>query len=48
VLGTAPAPGVLHSDFFTNHPELVGDVFLRVTSDCSWALTFVRSEPVGV
>jgi hypothetical protein len=46
-LGTAPAPGVLHSDFFANHPELVGDVFLRVTSDCSWALTFVRSEPVG-
>lgn len=46
-LGTAPAPGIQHSDFFAGHPELVGDVFLRVTSDCSWALTFVRSEPVG-
>jgi hypothetical protein len=45
-LGTAPAPGVQHSDFFASHPELVGDVILRVTSDCSWALTFVRSEPV--
>jgi hypothetical protein len=45
-LGTAPAPGTLHSDWFAGHPELVGDVFLRVTSDCSWALTFVRSEPL--
>jgi hypothetical protein len=44
-LGTAPAPGVQHSDFFASHPELVGDVILRVTSDCSWALTFVRVEP---
>ena len=46
-LGTAPAPGSLYGDFFTAHPELVGDIFLRVTSDCSWALTVVRSEPVG-
>ena len=45
-LGTAPAPGVQHSDFFASHPQLVGDVLLRVTSDCAWALTFVRSEPV--
>jgi hypothetical protein len=45
-IGTAPAPGVQHSDFFANHPELVGDVILRVTSDCSWALTFIRSEPL--
>lgn len=45
-LGTAPAPGILHSDWFAGHPELVGDVFLRITSDCSWALTFVRSEPI--
>jgi hypothetical protein len=42
-LGTAPAPGNLYGDFFAGHPELVGDVFLRVTSDCGWALTFVRS-----
>jgi hypothetical protein len=44
-LGSAPAPGNLYGDFFTAHPELVGDVFLRVTSDCSWALTIQRSEP---
>jgi len=24
----------------------VGDDVLRVTSDCSWALTFIRSVPV--
>jgi hypothetical protein len=46
-LGTAPAPGVQHTDFFASHPELVGDVVLRVTSDCGWALTFVRSQPLG-
>ena len=45
-VGTAPAPGIQHSDWFAGHPEVVGDVFLRVTSDCSWALTFVRSEPL--
>jgi len=41
-LGTAPAPGNLYGDFFAAHPELVGDVFLRVTSDCGWALSIVR------
>jgi len=46
-LGTAPAPGNLYTDFFAGHPELTGDLFVRVTSDCSWALTFLRSEPVG-
>jgi hypothetical protein len=46
-LGAAPAPGSLLGDFFTAHPELVGDISLRVTSDCSWALTFIRSQPVG-
>jgi len=46
-LGTAPVPGNLYGDFFTSHPELVGDLFLRVTSDCGWALTILRSEPVG-
>lgn len=46
-LGTSPAPGSLYGDYFTAHPELVGDIFLRVTSDCSWALSIVRSEPVG-
>jgi hypothetical protein len=46
-LGSAPAPGNLYGDFFASHPELVGDLFLRVTSDCSWALSIVRSEPIG-
>ncbi len=41
-LGTAPAPGNLYGDFFAAHAELVGDVFLRVTSDCGWALSIVR------
>jgi hypothetical protein len=47
-LGTAPAPGSLLGDWFADHPELVGDIFLRVTSDCGWALTFMRTEPIGV
>ena len=46
-LGTAPAPGNLYGEFFAGHPELVGDIFLRVTSDCGWALTFIRAEPIG-
>jgi hypothetical protein len=46
-LGTAPAPGNLYTDFFATHPQLIGDLLVRVTSDCSWALTFVKSEPVG-
>jgi hypothetical protein len=46
-VGTAPAPGNLYTDFFASHPELSGDLFVRITSDCSWALTFVRSQPVG-
>jgi hypothetical protein len=45
-LGTAPAPGNLYGDFFAGHPELVGDVFLRVTSDCGWALSFLRNLPI--
>ncbi|MEP7040096.1 MAG: SH3 domain-containing protein [Chloroflexota bacterium] len=45
-LGSAPAPGNLYGDFFAGHPELVGDIFLRVTSDCGWALSFIRGEPL--
>ena len=45
-LGTAPAPGNLYGDWFAGHPELVGDIFLRVTSDCGWALSIIRSEPL--
>ena len=47
-VGTAPAPGSLYGDFFAAHPELVGvDLFLRVASDCSWALSIVRSVPIS-
>ena len=46
-IGTAPAPGNLYGDYFAAHPELTGDLLVRVTSDCSWALTFMRSEPIG-
>lgn len=46
-IGAAPAPGNLYGQFFAEHPELVGDLFVKVTSDCSWALTFVRSDPIG-
>jgi hypothetical protein len=41
-IGGVPAPGDLYSEFFAAHPELIGDVFVVVTSDCSWAITFVR------
>jgi len=44
-LGTAPAPGNLYGDFFAAHPTLTGDIFMRVTSDCGWALTFIRTQP---
>ncbi len=45
-IGTYPAPGDLYSQFFREHPDLRGDIFVTVTSDCSWALTFVREQPV--
>lgn len=41
-IGVAVAPGVLNSDFFVDHPELTGDIFVTVTSNCRWALTFVQ------
>lgn len=46
-IGKAPAPGNLYGDFFAAHPTLKGDLFVRVTSDCSWALTFVRIVSTG-
>ena len=46
-VGTAPAPGNLYGNFFAEHPELVGDLFLRVTSDCAWALSIARSVPIS-
>jgi hypothetical protein len=50
-VGGVPAPGELFSQFFAGHRDLIDtDLFVAVTSDCSWALTFVRqlsdrSEP---
>lgn len=41
-IGAVVAPGVLNADYFSDHPELSGDIFVTVTSTCSWALTFVR------
>jgi len=46
-IGKAPAPGNLYGDFFAAHPTLKGDLFVRVTSDCSWALTFLRNLPAS-
>jgi hypothetical protein len=43
-IGGLPAPGEVYTQFFADRPELVGDLFLNVTSDCSWALTFVRFQ----
>jgi hypothetical protein len=43
-VGGLPAPGELYTQFFADHPELVGDLFVIVTSNCSWALTFVRFQ----
>ncbi len=40
-IGASVAPGRLQQEFFASHPELVGDIFVRVTTTCRWALTFV-------
>ena len=45
-IGSAPAPGNLYGDYFAAHPELIGDLFVHVTSDCSWALSFIRAEAI--
>ncbi len=42
-VGAAPAPGNLYGQFFAAHPELTGDLFVKVTTGCSWALTFLRT-----
>ncbi len=42
-IGAAPAPGNLYGQFFAAHPELTGDIFVKVTTTCSWALTFLRT-----
>jgi hypothetical protein len=43
-IGGVAAPGDVYKEFFAAHPELVGDLFVVVTSDCSWAVTFVRFQ----
>ena len=40
--GSVVAPGVLYPQFFSDHSELTGDLFVTVTSTCRWALTFER------
>ncbi len=45
-VGGVPAPGELFSQFFAEHDELIDtDLFVSVTSDCSWALTFAQQRP---
>lgn len=43
-LGAALAPGRLQMQFFSSHPELVGDVFVSVSTTCRWALAFVEVQ----
>lgn len=42
-ISAVPAPGNLLGQFFAAHPELTGDLFVKVTTGCSWALTFLRT-----
>ncbi len=45
-VGGVPAPGQLFPSFFAAHHGLIGsELSVSVTSDCSWALTFVRERP---
>ena len=44
-VGGVPAPGQLFPSFFADHQALVGpELSVSVSSDCSWALTFVRER----
>lgn len=43
--GNAPIPGEEFSNLFTVSPNLRGPVFVTVSSDCAWALAFVRFQP---
>jgi hypothetical protein len=44
-VGGVPAPGKLFQSFFAEHDELIDtEIFVSVTSGCSWALTFVRAR----
>ncbi|MDP9249849.1 MAG: SH3 domain-containing protein [Chloroflexota bacterium] len=45
-VGSVPVPGDLYSQFFAAHPELTGDIFVHVASQCSWALTFISTATV--
>jgi hypothetical protein len=38
------AEGEVQSQFFVEHPELVGTVSIEIASDCSWALSVVRYQ----
>lgn len=41
-IGADLVPGTLQPTFFTSRPEIRGQVFLTVQSDCAWALLFTR------
>jgi hypothetical protein len=43
-IGGVAAPGDVYAEFFAAHPELIGDLFVIVTSDCSWAISFIRFQ----
>lgn len=44
-VGGVPASGEVFTQFFDAHPELFrGDLFVVATTDCSWALSFVRGD----
>ena len=38
------AEGETQTDLFVEHPDLVGTVTVEITSECSWALSFVRYQ----
>jgi hypothetical protein len=44
-IGAAPAHGTTTRTFFEQQPDLRGQVFVEVTSDCAWALVFQRVPP---
>jgi hypothetical protein len=44
-IGTDLVPGTLQPAFFAAQPELRGQLFLTVQSDCAWSLAVVRLPP---
>ncbi|HSK94204.1 MAG TPA: SH3 domain-containing protein [Candidatus Angelobacter sp.] len=44
-VGSDLVPGTLQPTFFAAQPELRGQVFLTVQSDCAWSLVVIRVPP---